>query len=61
VREYDRFIKWLVLKIGGRTDEQIAEIENQNIDESTIRKGRKKAAKYFNLKGKGKGRPRKRK
>jgi len=61
VREYERHIKWLVLKISGLTDDQIAEIENHNIDESTIRKGRLKMAKELNLKKKERGRPRKRK
>jgi hypothetical protein len=59
VREHERFIKWLVLKISGLTDDRIAEIENHGIDESTIRKGRLKMAKELNLKKKERGRPRK--
>lgn len=61
VKEHERFIKWLVLKISGRTDDQIAEIEDRGLDESTIRKGRLKMAAALNLKKKKKGRPRKRK
>jgi len=61
VREHERFIKWLVLKISGRTDDQIAEIEGRGLDESTVRKGRLKMAAALHLKKKKRGRPRKRK